>query len=835
GWDCKKVTVAQGGISCGFISQKALGPSPDVKGVHLNGGEGIVTSPVLHSGCNSLSFKYATRGDDAPRTLQIDIIQDENVVWSITMDTTVVTGCTENNYHTEGIPVEGDYQIVFKNITTGDISGTLARDILIWGICLNGPITSVAAPTFTVTGGDKKTENEYWEYATVSLATETTRACIYYTTDGTTPAAHDSLRYSEPFNVTATSTVKTIGIFEDVLSEITDTIIRIAGPQSAALPYTESFAGNLGDWYPYNKTGAQTWTTGEANDKSFARIEGADENGSYENEDWLISPAFIATEGCNLAFSFASATQYAGPALTLKYSTDYAGVGDPTTATWTDVSTATWPSSANLSWTESGDIVSEETLSVRFAFVYTSDTELASVWQLGDILAVNKDITVPSNPANLLAVPAEDRVVLSWTASSDNIAVAGYNVYIDEVRTETVAGTHSIVRNLTSGTEYTLAVEAEDTAGNKSEKVSTTVSTVAGYELNPGDTITLNLLQPVNPEYFTLTSTGHWTETSNDTEYPLIEFNYGNPHSVMSFTHEIGGIYFEFGESSWDGFTYSASGDSTNYEPSNAWLANQWGNMAGGGIKTDANNRILKKADGVVEVEKGIPYLVAYWGMEGMDDYYLDEVGVRALQTTLYDTYEAVGVYVSNHPWAYYSNKDGNAYARGLNQAGDYFKVIIHGLDSKANETGKTVEYTLAENKADEGLIQSSNWEWVDLSPLGEIGGLYYTLASTDAGQYGINTPLFFCLDKLQVRVPKKTGVNYPDADSRLLVSPNPFKDYITVKAVTEGNVVIYNLSGQPVLNATVKAGSNRINTSALPQGAYILKQGSEIVKIVKY
>jgi hypothetical protein len=843
GWICQHADVVIGSNGSKFyINQYSLIPEGD-KGIVINGNlsaVGSITSPIFSNGCDSLSFNYATR-DNAPIRFRIEIIQKDeslNDHISFTRDELIEIQSPRTKY-TYGLKldVQGDYQLKITNLSPSQTNDheNLYDEIIIWDICLNSPITSVAAPTFTITGSDKKTENEYWEYGTVSLATETVRACIYYTTDGTTPAAHDSLRYNEPFNVTATSTVKAIGIFGDVLSEVTDTLIRIAGPQSAALPYTEAFAGNLGDWYPYNKTGAQTWTTGEANGKSFVRIEGAGEDESYENEDWLISPAFTAAEGCNLTFGFASATQYAGPALALKYSTGYAGVGDPTTATWTDVSTATWPSSTNLNWTESGNIVLEETLPVRFAFVYTSNTELASVWQIGDIRADNKDITVPIDPANLLTVPAEDRIVLSWTASSDNIAVTGYNVYVDDVLAETVTGTNYIVRNLMAGTEYTLAVDAVDAAGNKSGKVSTTVSTVTGYTLNPGDTITLNLLQPVNPEYFTLTNTGQWTETSNDTKYPVIEFNYGNPLGVMSFTHEIGGIYFGFGESSWDGFTYSVSGDSTNYEPSSAWISNQWGNMAGGGIKTGDNNRILKNEDGVVEVVKGIPYLVAYWGMEGMDEYYLDETGFRALQTILYDTYEAVGVYLNNHPWTYYSNKDGNTYARGLNQAGDYFNIIIHGLDAEGNETGKTVEYTLAENKEGEGLIQSSNWEWVDLSPLGEIGGLYYTLASTDVGKYGINAPLYFCLDKLQVRVPDKTGVNRPDADSRLLAFPNPFKDYIIVKAVTESNVVVYNLSGQPVLNATVKTGGNRINTSTLPKGAYILKQGSEIVKIVKY
>jgi hypothetical protein len=58
--------------------------------------------------------------------------------------------------------------------------------------------------------------------------------------------------------------------------------------------------------------------------------------------------------------------------------------------------------------------------------------------------------------------------------------------------------------------------------------------------------------------------------------------------------------------------------------------------------------------------------------------------------------------------------------------------------------------------------------------------------------------------------------------------------DYIVVNAVADGNIVIYDLTGKMVLNTTVKAGANRINTSTLHKGIYVLKSGSNAVKIIK-
>ena len=64
----------------------------------------------------------------------------------------------------------------------------------------------VATPTFSPTGNDT-----YFDAIDVTLASETAEAIIYYTTDGTTPT-EASNQYTEPFNVSATTTVKAIAM-----------------------------------------------------------------------------------------------------------------------------------------------------------------------------------------------------------------------------------------------------------------------------------------------------------------------------------------------------------------------------------------------------------------------------------------------------------------------------------------------------------------------------------------------------------------------------------------------------------------------------------------------
>jgi chitodextrinase len=70
-------------------------------------------------------------------------------------------------------------------------------------------------------------------------------------------------------------------------------------------------------------------------------------------------------------------------------------------------------------------------------------------------------------------------ISLAWSASSDNIGVAGYDVYIDGSRASSTSSTGYTASNLECGTTFTFAVEAFDAAGNRSGRASATASTSA--------------------------------------------------------------------------------------------------------------------------------------------------------------------------------------------------------------------------------------------------------------------------------------------------------------------------------------------------------------------
>ena len=242
------------------------------------------------------------------------------------------------------------------------------------------------------------------------------------------------------------------------------------------------------------------------------------------------------------------------------------------------------------------------------------------------------------------------------------------------------------------------------------------------------DTITLNLSR-ILPTY-TQTENGYW----EDTYVPgVIE------DSLFRFSH-TGSADGGGGMAYWEGFTLCTSGDTTNYGAegsSDGWILNQWGCMAGGGADSQGN------------AVPGTPYLVAYWGFfqeQQVPGYYSLRIDFTDNQA-----HRPLGVWICNHPWPYYGNINGDGFASAFTHEGDYFALVAHGLDTNGAPTGSTARLILA-SYSNGALHQSRDWEYMDLSALGAVNGLYFTMETSDADAiYGANTAVYFCMDLLSV------------------------------------------------------------------------------------
>ncbi len=93
----------------------------------------------------------------------------------------------------------------------------------------------------------------------------------------------------------------------------------------------------------------------------------------------------------------------------------------------------------------------------------------------------SSDTEAPTTPTNVAASnQTTTSFDVSWTASTDNVAVTGYNVYVNNVLTSQTANTTINIKNLTPNTSYSIQIEAKDLINNKSPKsTAINVSTLA--------------------------------------------------------------------------------------------------------------------------------------------------------------------------------------------------------------------------------------------------------------------------------------------------------------------------------------------------------------------
>lgn len=295
--------------------------------------------------------------------------------------------------------------------------------------------------------------------------------------------------------------------------------------------------------------------------------------------------------------------------------------------------------------------------------------------------------------------------------------------------------------------------------------------------------ITLDLNANINPASLEFGDNGVWTGCFNDVDYTWLEFGDGNCEFLLS--HLIDGEGASWGGYYWDGFTPAIGGDKTDYGmpgSGGTWTTNFGGCMAGGGC--------VINEDGSVSADPAMPYLVAYyssWAMEGPSNQvmFVNKDGATA--------FKPFGVYVCNHPWPYYGCVHGDGSARAFEE-GDYFELKAVGVAADGTETTTSinlVEFTDGELKA------LNDWTFFDLSSLGEVTSVYFTLSSTDVGAYGMNTAAYFCMDKFQVEV-QPTSVESVNADKQVagvqyvnlagMTSNKPFDGLnIVVTSYTDG------------------------------------------------
>ncbi|MBE2202884.1 MAG: DUF4465 domain-containing protein [Chthoniobacterales bacterium] len=173
---------------------------------------------------------------------------------------------------------------------------------------------------------------------------------------------------------------------------------------------------------------------------------------------------------------------------------------------------------------------------------------------------------------------------------------------------------------------------------------------------------------------------------------------------------------------SWGGFSYSNTTDTTT-----PGYLNQYSSITG----TNANG-----------VAGGI-YAVAY------QDFYTPTTPTITLPLGYT---EPVSLTLTNTTYTYLAIRDGDGFANAFD-AGDWFKVTITGYSS-GNVSQGSLDFYLADyrsaNPSERYIVNT--WTEVNLTSFGSsVSYLTLEFDSSDTGIYGINTPTYAAVGKLNV------------------------------------------------------------------------------------
>lgn len=131
----------------------------------------------------------------------------------------------------------------------------------------------------------------------------------------------------------------------------------------------------------------------------------------------------------------------------------------------------------------------------------------------------------------------------------------------------------------------------------------------------------------------------------------------------------------------------------------------------------------------------------------------------------------------------------------------DYFKLTIRGL--LADSVSGSLDFYLADFRTKGEWQYAENWQWVELSTLGEIDGLQFALETTKQNSWGATTPAYFCIDniggeKTDCTLGEMTKVEEP-AESLTQTEaeqPKATKRLINGQLYIEQNNRLYTLTG---------------------------------------
>lgn len=188
------------------------------------------------------------------------------------------------------------------------------------------------------------------------------------------------------------------------------------------------------------------------------------------------------------------------------------------------------------------------------------------------------------------------------------------------------------------------------------------------------------------------------------------------------------------------------------------------------------------------------------------------------------------GLYITNSTYAYLSMLDGDAISKKFGgitgNDPDFFLLTIKAYFN-GNLSSDSVNFYLADyrytNNSQDFIVDE--WTWVGLSSLGAADSLTFTLASSDVGQFGINTPTYFCIDNI-ISTNPNTSTTTLSTPGLFEICPNPTTELIQISH-SENEILdclIFDFKGNLMHRQKMKQGGGLVSMQSLPSGNYVVR-----------
>ena len=254
----------------------------------------------------------------------------------------------------------------------------------------------------------------------------------------------------------------------------------------------------------------------------------------------------------------------------------------------------------------------------------------------------------------------------------------------------------------------------------------------------------LSPLGAVTKVHFSLESTDMGTWGMNTPAYFCIDNFNGEAGPDFQLVEEAGMEDLDLGEATFyngsDGAGSFASGDFIFQNSYNK----EWLSWSGFAASTITDNKTM----GWENQYSAIP------GKGALDSDAYAVVYAAGYSEVEFPETVLSGMYITNSTYTYFAMKEGDSFSKKFGGADgsdpDWLKVTVAGISSSGDTTGLT-DYYLAdfrfEDNTKDYIIDS--WKWLDFTELGEVSKLRFSMSSSDVGDWGMNTPAYFCIDRL--------------------------------------------------------------------------------------